>query len=213
MGGTDHKCPVCRTTFTGCTAIPDLFEYPERWFATIDYDGDKALSRQEITDVLKCYFEVDPKALEQHLEKNWHKWDADGNGTISPSEFRKYLLPFLQETHKTLDDMKDYSGIPDWSKDPRAWFDFWDYDRSGELERPEVVRALAKTLKGKVTAEAICNILQALWGIFDPDADGGIDRNEFVKAGGLLAMLRASIPSAQAGGSPRPSAPPAHNYY
>merc|ERR1711964_827444 len=70
MGGTDHKCPVCRTTFTGCTAIPDLFEHPERWFATIDFDGDKALSRQEITDVLKCYFDVDPKALEQHIEKN-----------------------------------------------------------------------------------------------------------------------------------------------
>jgi len=199
MAGMDSKCPVCRKAFTGIKAIPDLFKHPEDWFTTIDFNEDKALSRQELTDVLKCYFNVDPSALDQqsyktvaqHIKDNWSKWDANGDGTISYKEFESNLLSFLRQTHTTLENMKDYSEIPDWREDPLAWFDFWDYDKSGTLERREVVRALAKTLKDKVSAEYIYNMLQAVWGAFDSNGDGRIDRQEFKKQDGLLDTMKA----------------------
>jgi len=196
----DHpKCPICRKTFSRIIAIPDIFEYPRRWFRIIDFNQDKSLSRQELTDVLKCYFDVDPRApsLDQHMKNNWPKWDENEDGTIDLEEFESHLLPFLREAHKTLDDMKDYSEIPDWREDPRGWFNFWDYDRSEELERREVVRALAKTLKGKVSAESIYNMLQAVWGAFDSNGEGGIDWQEFDKQDGLLEHMYANYGNLQ----------------
>ena len=37
--------------------------------------------------------------------------------------------------------------IPSIEADKGAWYDYWDEDRSGTLEKEEVVRALLKTLK------------------------------------------------------------------
>jgi len=203
-------CPVCRETVTGYKAIPDLFQDPEGFFKAIDFDGDGVLNRMEINDILKGYFKVDPKnpnALEEHLEKNWHKWDADDNNTICRAEFMEYLLPFLKDVHKTLDGMKDCSEIPNWRHNPQDWFNFWDYDKSGKLDRPEVVRALAKTLKRP--AEEICNVLKGIWNIFDPNGDG-IDIEEFALEDGLWDTLMAIPPAELAAASAGPSAPRAY---
>jgi Ca2+-binding EF-hand superfamily protein len=209
----ENKCPECRKPFSECVSIPDLFQNPEAWFEIIDFDGDNALSKREIEDVLKCYFKVDPKnpnALRQHLRKNWHKFsspsptytggifpwierDEDGDKFINPSEFTERLLPFLQATLRSLDDMKDCSEIPDWRQSPNEWFDFWDYDKSGELERPEVIRALAKTLKGEWTMEQIRSVVDGTWSDFDENRDGGISKREFRQRHGLYDTLAANL--------------------
>merc|ERR1711964_521088 len=108
---------------------------------------------------------------------------------------------------KTMGSMKDCSEIPNWRHNSQDWFNFWDYDKSGKLERPEVVRALAKTLKQP--AEVMCNVLQGIWKTFDPNGDG-IDYEEFQLQDGLWETLMA-IPLAElAAASAGPSAPRAY---
>ena len=41
---------------------------------------------------------------------------------------------------------REDSGVPDMA-DKARWYEYWDEDGSGTLEKEEVVRALLKTLK------------------------------------------------------------------
>jgi len=164
---SEPACPICRTSFSGWVPIPDPFQDPKGWFAIVDYDSSGNLTEQEITDAL--YFPVEPKSLEQALSKHFREADKDGNMTLSYQESWTHLRPFLQTVrdkvwHKL---MRKYKDIPDWRTEPSKWFHFWDYDRSGELEQPEVLRALAKTLHRD--AVEICDLLDALWVSFDDD--------------------------------------------
>ena len=65
---------------------------------------------------------------------------------------------------------------------------YWDEDGSGELEFDEVVRAFAKTFG--INVEGITQLresLQAVWGIFDTDNSGAVDRREFMAPNDGLA--------------------------
>jgi len=86
--------------------------------------------------------------------------------------------------------------VPD-IRDKRAWYDFWDKDGSGSLEKEEVVRALVKTLKlthDPARVQVMRSTIECTWGIFDPDGSGSIDRNEFLLPGdGLADMILATV--------------------
>jgi len=105
--------------------------------------------------------------------------------------------------------------VPD-IRDKRAWYDFWDKDGSGSLEKEEVVRALVKTLKlthdpvstphcraarhssplraRQARVQVMRSTIECTWGIFDPDGSGSIDRNEFLLPGdGLADMILATV--------------------
>jgi hypothetical protein len=85
------------------------------------------------------------------IELNWHRWDPDGDGTITEKEFlapRRGLRDFLVNN---FDLIKSDSirirpeEIPVLDSNPRAWFEYWDYDQSGSLERDEVIRAIVRS--------------------------------------------------------------------
>jgi hypothetical protein len=74
--------------------------------------------------------------------------------------------------------------IPDMRTDKNGWYQYWDEDNDGTLNREEVVRALLKTLKltsdqGRV--RQMRETIGAVWPIFDTDGSGTIDRDEFLR--------------------------------
>jgi len=103
--------------------------------------------------------------------------------------------------------------IPDMARDKLGWYNYWDEDNSGSLEKEEVVRALAKTLGLPHAARALDshepsrNLLgipvglstsparvqqmrstvDAIWAVFDADGSQSIERDEFLRPGEGLA--------------------------
>lgn len=58
------------------------------------------IEKKELMDALKGMFPIEPGALEEAIEMNWHRWDADRNGTIGKRErllHRSILRPVLQQ--------------------------------------------------------------------------------------------------------------------
>jgi len=89
--------------------------------------------------------------------------------------------------------------VPSIVNDPTAWFAFWDFDDSGALDKEEVVRALIKTFKlGRDDvrkAQDMRAVVNATWGLFDPDGSGSVDRREFLMRDGLAETIVASATS------------------
>lgn len=63
----------------------------------------------------------------------------------------------------------------------RTWFDQFDFDKSGKLEKRELTAALLQTFLGthKVTREHIESIVDAIWDALDTDCSGSVDFDEF----------------------------------
>ena len=83
--------------------MPQLDDNPRLWFAAADAMGDGMLSRREVELALIAQYPLDASALSKALDEHWGRWDHDGSGMISASEFvapdrgllayaRKYLL-------------------------------------------------------------------------------------------------------------------------
>lgn len=94
----------------------------------------------------------------------------------------------------------------------RRWFNAFDEDRSGHLDRGELMRALLKTVPG-LEQEELASVLAAVWPLVDHDGSGHVDREEFMAPGGLLELLRAnlrpgSMPTHGRSGSARAGPPP-----
>ncbi|CAN0459886.1 unnamed protein product [Ascophyllum nodosum] len=190
----NHKCPVCRRDFIDTFDVPDPLEDPVRWFHVVDVDQSGTIEKSELVDALKGMFPIDPDALERAINENWNTWDADGNGTLDASEFRNLLAPFLEETMGNL-RKRINKDLPDLAREPMEWFDYWDEDESGTLERPEVVRALIKTiprLNGRDEAW-LTGMFATIWSLFDPNGDGQIDYSEFRMTDGLHETLVANF--------------------
>lgn len=70
----------------------------------------------------------------------------------------------------------------------RAWFEHFDRDRSGELEKVELTNALLQTFMGshKVAQEQITSIVDGIWDAIDTDGSGSVNFDEF-------QMLREAI--------------------
>ena len=117
---------------------------------------------------------------------------------------------------------------PDIRQSKEDWYRYWDEDCSGTLQKAEVVRALVKTFalsdrscccssggteggggggeaasRGRVAnirriARSIRETVSAVWPIFDTDASGSIDREEFLGPGdGLADTIIAQVRQAQ----------------
>lgn len=74
----------------------------------------------------------------------------------------------------------------------RRWFEFFDRDKSGELEKDELTAALLKTFLGshKVTREQITSIVDSIWDAIDTDGSGSVHFDEFqTLRGAVIAQL------------------------
>jgi len=63
----------------------------------------------------------------------------------------------------------------------RAWFDYFDSDRSGGLEKGELISALLQTFVGSqhVPHEQVTSIVHGIWETIDTDGSGSVDFEEF----------------------------------
>merc|ERR1712073_258738 len=62
----------------------------------------------------------------------------------------------------------------------RGWFDRFDHDRSGELEKRELTTALLQTFLGshKITREQVTSIVDSIWDAIDTDGSGSVHFDE-----------------------------------
>eukprot|EP00903_Cladosiphon_okamuranus_P016360 g15087.t1 len=189
-----RRCPVCRRDFVATVNVPDPLADPMRWFHVVDCDQSGTIEKSELVDALKGMFPVEPGALEEVIHMNWRSWDADNNGTLDATEFRDRLAPFLTQS---LGNMRRriVPELPDLRDQPSEWFRHWDEDASGSLERPEIVRALIKTIPEFSGRDEswLLGTFAAIWSIIDPDGDGSITGSEFMMPGGLYETLVANF--------------------
>ena len=204
-------CPMTRQPISSVRPVPSVLVDPSGWFAVVDVDTDGQLSRVEAIEALKAQFPVDVAALDSALVDQrhwlWERWDVNGDGYLTRDEL---LAPQgLVHTVRELFAPQIARGTggggppcgPPSISDKARWFDYWDSvatggDGSGTLEREEVVRALIKTLGTSGDANAVLAMrgtVDAVWGVFDLDGSGSIDRNEFLARDGLADTIIATL--------------------
>eukprot|EP00586_Coscinodiscus_wailesii_P019115 CAMPEP_0172516324 /NCGR_PEP_ID=MMETSP1066-20121228/275364_1 /TAXON_ID=671091 /ORGANISM="Coscinodiscus wailesii, Strain CCMP2513" /LENGTH=345 /DNA_ID=CAMNT_0013297757 /DNA_START=237 /DNA_END=1270 /DNA_ORIENTATION=- len=76
-----------------------------------------------------------------------------------------------------------------------AWFEYYDRDRSGSLDKEELISALIQTTGATHAHEAqsIRDTVYNTFAIFDGDRSGGISKREFCQRDGLGEILLATI--------------------
>merc|ERR1712124_183560 len=149
--GQPRCCITCGSEFTDVKVIPDLVKDPRGWFTICDADFGGSLDREEVMDALGTVLPIERQKLEKAIKNHWHEWDPDGDGSISLQEFlspnrglKEYIMKHLGELKK--DSVKARPDeVPNLDTHPREWFEYWDKDGSGTLERDEAIRAMIKS--------------------------------------------------------------------
>lgn len=193
-------CPLTRNPITSVLEVPSILEDRDGWFKAVDFDGDGQLSRREVVECLKAQLPVDNNALDKAASDSnhwmWQQWDSDGSGFIERKELLdpQGLAAYVRTAFKK---HNQDSGPPDIKADKIAWYEFWDEDDSGSLDKEEVVRALLKTLKlthDQAQVQKMRSAIEAVWCIFDDDGSGSIERDEFLRPGdGLADTIIATV--------------------
>jgi len=192
-------CPMTRAPIASVLAVPSIIDDPDGWFGAVDIDGDGRLSVLEVVECLKAQLPVDNSALDAAASDTnhwmWQQWDSDGSGFIERDEL---LQPQgLAAYVRTAFAQHEQRGPPDIKADKDAWYEFWDEDRSGSLDKEEVVRALLKTLRmthEPLQVQMMRGTIEAVWCIFDEDGSGCIERDEFLRPGdGLADTIIATV--------------------
>lgn len=186
------NCPMTRAPVASVLPVPSILEDPEGWFRACDIDGDGKLSTLEVVECLKAQLPVDNGALDTAAADRshwmWQQWDSDRSGYIERHELLhpQGLAAYVRSAFAL---SSAEAGPPD-VRNKDAWYEFWDEDHSGSLEKEEVVRALLKTLKMTSDPAAVQRMrgtIDAIWAIFDDDGSGSIEKNEFLRPGDGLA--------------------------
>jgi hypothetical protein len=190
------KCPICRAPFHGTLPVPDIDASPNAWFSLVDFDGSGSLDKKEVLEVLKAQLPVDWRRLEENLDGMWQQWDADGSGALQHAELMHPtagLVAFVRSAF-AYDGSREVPA-PDLRTHALAWFDHFDEDRGGSLDKGEVVRAVIKTfglVGDSAQITSMREMLDAVWCIFDDDGSGVIERDEFTRKDGLADTILAT---------------------
>ena len=190
-----NTCPLTRKPIDSVQKVPDIRVDPDGWFGTVDVDGNGKLSHAEVVESLKAILPVDLDAFDCAASTPgwWEQFDRDGSGFIERHE----LPQLVEHVTKVVAGRKNDERIPDILTDRDAWFEFWDTDCSGALDKEEVVRALLKTLQLTSDPARVAQMrstLDAIWGLFDEDGSETVDRQEFLKPNdGLADTIIATI--------------------
>jgi Ca2+-binding EF-hand superfamily protein len=189
QNSTQRKiCACCKRNYDVLLPMPNPITHPREWFKFADQDRNGELSIREITEALKAILPVDWRTIDQNSQALWRIWDKDGSGSISIDEFcheTTGVLSYLKQEYGNARDQERRGPPPDIRSNTNDWFEYWDEDNSGSLDKDEVCRALIKTLHLNDSVTSIMNLrdsLDAIWGIFDSDNSGVIEMNEFVSS-------------------------------
>ncbi len=182
--------------------LPDLLRDPRLWFQLCDTDLGGSLDKQEVLEGLLAVLPVDRTRLEKSINDAWSNWDTSGDGSIEQAEFidpDSGLKAFLVKNYNIFRksrSAKDREPIPSVDLEPRKWFDYWDYNRSGTLERIEVARALIKTFCVTAWGDPLINrandiaeLALSLWDILGYSSRAKLSFEEFMKPYGLADQV------------------------
>jgi hypothetical protein len=89
----------------------------------------------------------------------------------------------------------------------RVWFDLFDHDRSGELEKNELTTALLQTFLGshQITREQVTSIVDSIWDAVDTDGSGSVHFDEFqILREAVMAQLRHECVTSAIAAAPPP---------
>lgn len=200
------RCPLTRKSIASVAEVPDIRVDPRSWFKAVDIDRNNRLTRHETIEALKAQFPVDVAALDAAIVNPdhwmWERWDINRDGTITRDELLapNGLVASVPELFAASSSEPNGSDTPPISH-KGLWFDFWDSpatggNASGTLEKEEVVRALLKTLKVTNDANAVMKMrgtVDAIWGVFDIDGSGSVERGEFLQPDGLADTVIATL--------------------
>jgi len=192
-------CPCCRAEFDGNLRIPNVEAEPQDWFKLVDFNGDGALTVQEVMEVLKATLYIDVDRMEQDLPSRFAQWDRNNDGKIEFNEMMgsNGLFYYVRDSFRAENQVSTI--IPSIRRNRHEWFRYWDEDSSGTLDKEEVVRSFVKTFKlGTAPDQAQClhALVSLLWSEFDPNGSGAIDIDEFCKPNsGLADMIIANLGS------------------
>ncbi|EOD15877.1 hypothetical protein EMIHUDRAFT_459240 [Emiliania huxleyi CCMP1516] len=161
--GNGH-CPLTRLPISSVLAVPDLRADLQAWWRVVDVNGDGRLSRHELIEALKAQ-----PPMRRRLDRSGFIERAEAPG----------LVAFVQQVFASSGGGK--GPIPDMARDKLGWYNYWDEDNSGSLEKEEVVRALVKTLglsTSPTRVQQMRSTVDAIWAVFDADGSGSIERDD-----------------------------------
>jgi len=195
----DLNCPLCRAEFIGIRKLPDITKKPKDWFDVCDQDGTGRLTRQELTDALTVILPIQMCRVEKDLDILWSKWDHDNTTrikwdraatTVIPYVIRKMNLPQFQKG--VIPDLRSV-------EEQIKWFDYWDRDSNGILDKQELARGLLKTFEQYMTKKRVRklvrNLLDDLWGALVGDKES-IGLQDFTKEDGFATTVRVVLDEA-----------------
>jgi len=196
----DLHCPLCRAEFTAINLLPDIRKNPKEWYDVCDQDATGRLTRQELTDALTVILPIHQSRIEKDLDILWNKWDHDNTTkikwdrateTVIPYVIRKMDLPQFQKGI-----IPDLRSVEEQSK----WFDYWDLDSNGILDKQELARGLLKTFEQYMTKKRVRrlvqNLLEELWGVLVGEDKESISVKDFTKEDGFGATVRVVLEEA-----------------
>lgn len=196
-------CPVCFKRFTEVKTLPDLLRDPRLWFQLCDTDLTGSLDKQEVMEGLLAVLAVNRQRLENAINGAWDQWDKSGDGSIELAEFidpKSGLKAFLVKNYhvfrRTDREKRELSEIPSLDSEPRLWFEYWDNNQSGTLERIELARALIKTFCVTAWGDPIIHrahdmgeLALSVWDILGYRPRERVSFEEFMKPFGLADQV------------------------
>jgi Ca2+-binding EF-hand superfamily protein len=188
-----NTCPNCRTAFHKAVPLPRIQLDAKAWFDCIDENHDGSLSYSEIINGLKAQVNLDWNTIEDDVGNLWIQWDKNRDGMISFEEFadeESGVLAYLMKTYPA----NPRPNPPDLTTLSREWFDYWDEDQNGTLDKAEVTRALTKTFSMYHMRQTdVKALVDAVWCLFDDDGNGVVDKEEFLRRDGLGETISAAM--------------------
>lgn len=190
------KCPICRAPFMSIYPMPSFDSNPKLWFECVDANGNGTLSKAEVVEVLKATMDIDYRALEKNVDYLWPRWDTDGSGEIDFQELCDPKVGLLVYCRSHMARKKRDPPPKLTLSNLEIWYQYWDEDDNGCLNKEEIIRALVKTFNLSTTPSKINELrenVNMVWSVFDVDNSGEVDLKEFVMRDGLGESLCASL--------------------
>ena len=204
-------CPICHKRFTEVKALPDLLEDPRMWFQLCDTDLTGSLDKKEVLEGLLAVLPVERERLSKSINDSWSDWDSTQDGSIELKEFidpkkglKKFLIKNYNVFKKSTNSGAAGQTVPSLDLDPRQWFDSWDYNKSGTLERIELARALIKTYCVTAWGDPILNrtsdmyrLAMTIWEAQGYKPRDKLGFEEFIKPFGVADQVLHNITHGQ----------------
>jgi len=202
---SDGLSPITRVpvdAFVFMPSVPSTEASMEEWedFANF-FHWDKGqgdwLLVGEVAIAFTAIYPVDEDGAERFIRSHF---DVDCDGHIQRKELEEQVLPYLSHNLEELQNAHPHIQMPElWRGASRAdsqrWFDFWDRDKMGELDRHDFQFAVARTLYRALGAEVSSDTKEAVVVLFLSEVNvedaHHITRTQFldVIAPALLANL------------------------